>query len=107
MPGPIEPKSKFLLSNGFHMTKPPQMKQWLVIIVVMSALVIGYRWLATHDAIPVTAAPVNKALLPHVVRGRGQLQAIDVVDVVSPLPGQLSKVQLKVGDRVAQGQILA
>jgi RND family efflux transporter MFP subunit len=93
------------------------MKQWLVIIVVMGgALVIGYRqlitreflsWLGTHDAIMVTGAPVNKALLPHVVRGRGQLHAIEVVDLVSPVAGQLSKVQVKVGDRVAQAQILA
>jgi len=83
------------------------MKQWLVIIVVVAATIIGYRWLGTHDAIPVTVAPVNKVLLPHIVRGRGQLQAIEVVDVVSPVAGQLSKVQLKVGDRVTQGQILA
>src|SRR5262245_40847273 len=92
------------------------MKQWLVVIVVMGALIIGYRqlirseflgWLATHDAIPVTAVPVNKTLLPHIVRGGGELQAIEVVDVVSPVSGQLSKVQLKIGDRVAQGQILA
>ncbi len=107
MPEPIEPKSKFLFSNRFHLTKPPQMKQWLVIIVVVGALIIGYRWLGTHDTIPVTVAPVTKELVPHVVRGRGQLQAIEIVDVVSPVAGQLSKVQLKVGDRVAQGQILA
>src|SRR5215813_10589745 len=103
----LNQKGKFLLSNGFRVMKPPQMKQWLVVIVVVGALIIGYRWLGTHDAIPVTAAPVHKALLPHVVRGRGQLQAIEVVDVVSPVAGQLSKVQLKVGDMVAQGQILA
>ena len=54
-----------------------------------------------------TAAPVNKALIPHVVRGRGQLQAVEVVDVVSPVAGQLSKVQLKAGDKVAKGQTLA
>src|SRR5215510_1641277 len=92
------------------------MKQWLVIIVATGALIIGYRqlirgeflgWLATHDAILVTAAPVNKTLRPHIVRGGGELQAIEVVDVVSPVAGQLSKVQLKVGDRVTQGQILA
>jgi len=92
------------------------MKQWLLIILAMGALIIGYRqlimeqflgWFVTHDAIRVTAAPVNKALIPHVVRGRGQLQAIEVVDVVSPVAGQLSKVQLKVGDKVAKGQTLA
>jgi len=49
----------------------------------------------------------QQSIAAHVIRGRGQLQAIEVVDVVSPVAGQLSKVQLKVGDRVAQGQILA
>jgi len=92
------------------------MKQWPVILVVIGALIIGYRqlvreeflgWLATHDAIPVAAAPVNKALLPHIVRGGGQLQAIEVVDIVSPVAGQLSEVRLKVSDRVSKGQILA
>jgi RND family efflux transporter MFP subunit len=92
------------------------MKQWLLIILAMGALIIGYRQpimekflggFVTHDAIRVTAAPVNKALIPHVVRGRGQLQAVEVVDVVSPVAGQLSKVQLKAGDKVSKGQILA
>ena len=36
-----------------------------------------------------------------------ELQAVEVVDVVSPVAGQLSKVQLKVGDKVAKGQTLA
>ena len=92
------------------------MKQWLLIILAMGALIIGYRqlimekflgWFVTHDAIRVTAAPVNKALIPHVVRGRGQLQAVEVVDVISPVAGQLSRLQLKVGDKVAKGQTLA
>jgi RND family efflux transporter MFP subunit len=46
-------------------------------------------------------------LMPHVVRERGQLQAVEVVDVFSPVAGQLSKVQLKAGDKVFKGQILA
>jgi RND family efflux transporter MFP subunit len=92
------------------------MKQRLFIILAMGALIIGYHqlimekflgWFVTHDAIRVTASPVNKALTPRVVRGRGQLQAVEVVDVVSPVAGQLSEFRLKVGDKVAKGQILA
>ncbi len=91
------------------------MKQWLVIILAMGALIISYRqlitdkflrWFVTHEAVPV-AAPVKKDLVSHVVRGRGKLQAVEVVDVVSPVAGQLSKSRLKAGDRVAKGQILA
>jgi HlyD family secretion protein len=91
------------------------MKQWLVIILAVGALIIGYRqlimekflgWLVTHEAVRVAAAPVKKDLVSHVVRGRGRLQAVEVVDVVSPVAGQLSKIQLKVGDRVSKGQIL-
>ena len=90
------------------------MKQWLLIILAMGALIIGYRqlimekflgWYVTHDAIRVTAPPVSKPVIPHVVRGRGELQVVEVVDVVSPVAGQL-KVQLKVGDKVAKGQPL-
>jgi HlyD family secretion protein len=92
------------------------MKQRLLIILAVGALIIGYHqlimenflgWFVTHDAIRVTAAPVNKALIPRVVRGRGQLQAVEVVDVVSPVAGQLSEFRLKVGDKVAKGQTLA
>ena len=48
------------------------MKQWLLIILAMGALIIGYRqlimekflgWFVTHDAIRVMAAPVSKALI--------------------------------------------
>jgi RND family efflux transporter MFP subunit len=92
------------------------MKQWLLIILAMGALIIGYRqlimekflgWFVAHDPIRVTAPPVSKPVIPHIVRGRGELQAVEVVDVVSPVAGQLSKVQLKVGDKVAKGQPLA
>ena len=92
------------------------MKQWLLIILAMGALIIGYRqpimekflgWFVAHDAIRVTAPPVSKSVIPYVVRGRGELQAFEVVDVVSPVVGQLSKVQFKVGDKVAKGQTLA
>jgi RND family efflux transporter MFP subunit len=116
MPNPNQTKSEFLLSNGSHVMESAQMKQWLLIILAMGALIIGYRqlimekflgWFVTHDAIRVIAAPVNKALIPHVVRGRGQLQAVEVIDLVSPVAGQLSKVKLKVGDKVAKGQTLA
>jgi RND family efflux transporter MFP subunit len=92
------------------------MKQRLLILLAIGALIIGYHqlimekflgWFVTHDTIRVTAVPVNKALIPHVVRGRGQLQAVEVVDVISPVAGQLSKVQLRTGDKVSKGQILA
>lgn len=92
------------------------MKQWLLIILAMGALIIGYRqpimekflgWFVAHNAIRVTAPPANQSVIPYVVRGRGELQAFEVVDVVSPVVGQLSKVQFKVGDKVAKGQTLA
>jgi RND family efflux transporter MFP subunit len=92
---------------------------WLLITLAVGALIIGDRhlpfairrkvpgWFVTEDTVAVTGAPVNRELMAHVVRGRGQLQAIEVVDVISPVAGQLSRVQLKVGDRVSKGQILA
>lgn len=95
------------------------MKRWLLITLAVGGLMIGYGqrppaikgkvlgWFVTDDTIPVTGAPVNRELMSHLVRGSGQLQAVEVVDVISPAAGQLSRFQLKVGDRVSQGQILA
>jgi HlyD family secretion protein len=95
------------------------MKRWVLIALALGALIVVYcqlpstirgkvvGWFVTDDTISLTGVPVNKELIPHVVRERGQLQAVEVVDVFSPVAGQLSKVQLKAGDKVFKGQILA
>jgi len=96
------------------------MKRWLLITLAVGALIIiGYRqlpsammkkvvgWFITDDTIAVTDAQVNRELLPHIVHGRGQLQTVEVVDVISPVAGWLSRLQLKAGDKVFKGQILA
>lgn len=95
------------------------MKRCTLITLAVGALVIGYNqlpfttkgklvgWFGGDDSISVTRAPVKRELVPHLVRGRGQLQAVEVVNLFSPVAGQLSKIQLKVGDRVSKGQILA
>ncbi len=64
-------------------------------------------WFVTDGAGPVTGAPVNREIMPHVVRGRGQLEAVGVVDVFSPVAGQLTGVRFKAGDRFSKGEILA
>ena len=91
------------------------MKRWVLITLALGALIIGYRqlpsttkgWFGTDDTISATGTPVNRELMPPVVRERGQLQAIDVVDVFSPVAGHLNKVQFKAGDKVVKGQTLA
>ncbi|HSE91102.1 MAG TPA: hypothetical protein VLJ79_33135 [Candidatus Binatia bacterium] len=89
------------------------MKRWLLITLAVGGLMTGYGqlppaikgkvfgWFVTNDTIPVTGAPVNRELMSHLVRGSGQLQAVEVVDVISPAAGQLSRFQVKVGDRVS------
>src|SRR4030095_15621852 len=91
------------------------MKRWVLITLALGALIIGYRqlrstpqgWFGTDNTISATGTPVNRALMPHVVRERGQLQAVEVVDVFSPVAGHLNKVQLKAGDKVVKGPPLA
>jgi RND family efflux transporter MFP subunit len=108
-----------LPEDGSNVTESKQMKRWVLITLALGALIIGYHqlpsaisgkvvgWFVTDDTISVTGVPVKKELMPRVVRERGQLQAVEVVDVVSRVAGQLSKVQLKAGDKVSRGQILA
>src|SRR5262245_14822782 len=94
------------------------MKRWTLITLAVGALMIAYRqlpsntkgklvgWFGADNTISVTV-PGNRESVPHLVRARGQLQAVEVVNVFSPFSGQLSKIQLKAGDRVSKGQILA
>jgi RND family efflux transporter MFP subunit len=91
------------------------MKRWVLITLALGALIIGYRqlrsttkgWFGTDDTISATGTPVNRELMPPVVRERGRLQAVEVVDVFSPVAGHLNKVQFKAGDKVVKGQTLA
>ena len=91
------------------------MKRWVLISLALGALIIGYRQLpsttkgrfGTGDTISATGTPVNRESIPPVVRERGQLQAVEVVDVFSPVAGHLNKVQFKAGDKVVKGQTLA
>ena len=91
------------------------MKRWVLITLALGALIIGYRQLpstskgrfGTGDTISATRTPVNRESIPPVVRERGQLQAVEVVDVFSPVAGHLNKVQFKAGDKVVKGQTLA
>ena len=90
------------------------MKRWVLITLALGALIIGYRqlpsttkgWFGTDDTISATGTPVNRESTPPVVRERGQLQAVEVVDVFSPVAGHLNKVQFKAGDKVVKGQTL-
>src|SRR5262245_3460639 len=95
------------------------MKRWTLIALAVGALMIAYSqlpsttkgklvgWFGADDTVSVTEVPGKRESVPHLVHGRGHLQAVEVVSVFAPFTGQLSKIQLKVGDRVSKGQILA
>jgi HlyD family secretion protein len=95
------------------------MKRCVLIAFVVVILIFCYyqlprglkgkviSWFVTDDAVSLTGAHLNGELIPQLIRWRGELQAVEVVDVLSPVAGQLSKFQFKVGERVAKGQILA
>ena len=115
-PTSYQTQGEFLLpEDGPHVIESAQMKRWVLITLALGALIIGYRqlpstskgWFGTDDTISATGTPVNRELMLHVVRERAQLQAVEVVDVFSPVAGRLNKVQLKAGDKVAKGQTLA
>src|SRR5262249_60546079 len=93
------------------------MKRWTLITIAVGALMIAYSQLPSTtrgklvgrlgaDNTMSVTVPGNRESVPRVVRGRGHLQAVEGVSVFAPFTGQLSKIQLKVGDRVTKGQIL-
>ena len=97
------------------------MKQylWLLIPPALGALVIAYHDLpfavkantaarfANGDQIVSTAMQVEQKFMPPVVQWSGELGAVEAVDVIARVPGQIREVRAKTGDIVTRGQVLA
>lgn len=64
-------------------------------------------WFAEEDEVQVKVASAKKITIPVVAEGADQLQAGKETDVISPLPGVLEDVRVKVGDLVKTGQVVA
>jgi HlyD family secretion protein len=99
--------------------KSLQVKRWALIGLALAAIIIGFYYMTSFtgekitgefvadQGMPVAASPADGKLAHRTVRGRGELQAMETVDLVSTFAGKLTKLQVKAGDRVPRGQTLA
>jgi HlyD family secretion protein len=98
-----------------------QMKRtlWLSLTIALVAAVVGYYqlpseigksligWFDSHEAISVKVVQVKRTSIQWKVRAIGKLQVVNELNVVSPVAGHVAEIRFKVGDSVAEGQVLA
>jgi membrane fusion protein, macrolide-specific efflux system len=78
------------------------------LLVLAAAAWLGWsRWAAAPAAPQYATAVVRRATVEDAVSALGNLQPRDYVDVGVQVSGQLRKIHVKVGDRVAAGALLA
>lgn len=91
-------------------------KYWPLALASTAAIAaIGYgMWtqgfvgrFTAEEEIQVKVAAAKKIKSPGVIEAVGQLQAGRETDVISPLPGVLKNVRVKVGDAVKKGEVVA
>lgn len=94
---------------------------WGLLVVCLLAAVLGYPrlrsiWLdsrkagqavAAAEAVAVEVAPVTRGDITVVSLLPGRVTALQEVNVTPKIPGRLKMVNVDVGDRVHQGQVLA
>lgn len=83
-------------------------KGWLVLGAAVVVAVAG-GWAVTHrgaKATPVQLAKVERQDLQAKVTANGKVQAQKKVDISATIPGQVTHLAVKEGDRVTKGQFL-
>ncbi len=79
-----------------------------ILAVVAGLLAVGLVVLALRPApVPVEVAQADRGGLTEVVEGTGKVRVRERFQVSAPVSGQLTRVEVHVGDRVQSGQALA
>jgi len=92
---------------------PPRRRRrwlWLLVLALVAAgaAAAWYTWQGAEVApVAYTSASVERGSLEDSVTAIGTLQPLGFVDVGTQVSGQLGKLYVDVGDRVAQGDLLA
>jgi HlyD family secretion protein len=92
------------VANRFRLTKV----RAAILAVVLAAAGFG-GWKATHRGpkpVEVQTAVVQRADLQAKVTANGKVQAQRKVDISATIPGQITHLAVREGDRVAKGQFL-
>jgi RND family efflux transporter MFP subunit len=94
-----------------------RIKKYWPILLASSAVIAGAGyafwtqspagWFGAERAVGVKVVAAKKITVPAVAEGKGQLEASKETDVVSPLPGVLAQVRVKVGELVKRGEVVA
>jgi membrane fusion protein, macrolide-specific efflux system len=79
----------------------------LAVALVAGLGVLLYHYFVTEEAPTYKTAAVVKGDIEKTVTALGALQPKDYVDVGAQVSGQLEKVHVEIGDRVAKGDLLA
>ncbi len=80
---------------------------WLLGVVALAGLLVGWVLLRRGgDTTPVELAKVGRADLQAKVSANGKVQAQKRVDVSTMVAGQITRLAVQEGDRVAKGQFL-
>jgi macrolide-specific efflux system membrane fusion protein len=87
-------------------------RRWLIAALVVLVLAVGawfgwQRWGAAEPPPDYATAVVRRSIVEDVVSALGNIQPRDYVDVGTQVSGQLRKIHVAVGDRVASGDLLA
>jgi len=92
---------------------------WIFIILLLAGVLIGYqglpsltalwfgRSLVVDEEVPVELGRVKRGAISYIVERTGKLEPLTRADVVSPIAGQVQEIRYKVGDLVAEGQVVA
>ena len=92
------------MAHRFRMTRI----RLAILVVVLAAAGFG-GWKATHRGpkpVEVQTAVVQRADLQAKVTANGKIQAQRKVDISATIPGQITHLAVREGDRVAKGQFL-
>ena len=87
-------------------------RRWLLAALIALALAVAAwlgweRWGAAEPAVDYATAVVRRGTVEDVVSALGNIQPRDYVDVGTQVSGQLRRIHVAVGDRVASGDLLA
>lgn len=88
-----------------------QRRPAIILLLLLTTAIAAYRWLTptnkSTDADRPALATVTLGDIEETVTAQGKLEPKEYVDVGAQVTGQLQKIQVKIGDDVEAGQLLA
>lgn len=82
-------------------------KKWIVWGVAVALIVLLLYWLFKPQPVEVETVTVSKGPFVQSIEEDGKTRAKDVYKMISPIQGELMRVQLEAGDLVKKNQVIA